>query len=427
MIESSRYEALSRLLAGELSEAEETALRRRIDGDPELAQAWELMQQLGSSVSQLEESPAPSSLNDAALEAMIAARPPAEARSPAPPSLISRSESGAAPSPLIRRSHWLGWAVAAAAVLALILIPRPDQTLVLMEGNQLVQGHVDVLAGTIPVEVKGTSLISVEPPPGHQRATGQEVSMNYRTLLAGATAGALVTVAVYEGSARLGMDDADAMVLQAGQNASVTRQSDGSIDAEILPVADQSPHKEELGNTGRRYHLPSATSPPFPSELESETDEAGAGTDTGSELVAEQGQQEPQLFPLNKEGINDAVRERLGEIRDCYNAWLEADPELAGKVVVKFHVRGDDQGYGEVYEALTHEGTDTDNDFFEGCVVNVMSELRFEPPADGGIMIVSYPFVFSSAPSDEPDPPAPDDGTEFEAEDEYEVKMVNES
>jgi hypothetical protein len=426
MSESSRYEALSRLLAGELGEADEIALRHQIDRDPELAQAWELMQQLGSSVSQLEESPAPSSLDDAALEAMIAAGQSAETRSPAPRRPISRSTPA-------RHSRWLGWAVAAAAILALFLIPRPDQTLVLVEGQQLVQGHVDVLAGTIPVRVKGTSLISVEPPPEHQRATGQEVSMNYRTLLAGATAGALVTVSVYEGSARLGIDDADAMVLHAGQSASMTRQGDGSIDAEILPMADPSSQadssKKDPGNRGSRYHSPTAGVAPFPSELAAETDEATDATEPDAEFGAEEGEQEPELFPLSKEGINDAIRERLGEIRDCYQAWLEVDPELAGKVVVKFHVRENDEGYGEVYEALTQEGTDTNNDFFEGCVVNVMSELRFEPPADGGMMTVSYPFMFKSDASDEPsepEPPAPSDGDESGTEDDYEVLIETE-
>jgi hypothetical protein len=40
--------------------------------------------------------------------------------------------------------------------------------------------------------------------------------------------------------------------------------------------------------------------------------------------------------------------------------------------------------------------------FIEGCVMNVMASLRFDPP-EGGKLVVSYPFIFASEPPPEPE------------------------
>ena len=42
------------------------------------------------------------------------------------------------------------------------------------------------------------------------------------------------------------------------------------------------------------------------------------------------------------------------------------------------------------------EGTSTGNTLFEGCVMNVMSDMEFQPPPGGGSVEVDYPFVFRS-------------------------------
>lgn len=102
-----------------------------------------------------------------------------------------------------------------------------------------------------------------------------------------------------------------------------------------------------------------------------------------------------ELLPVDEEGIDVAVFPRLRDIRECYQAWLEAQPDLEGRIVVRFVVAGRG-GVGVVNRISIVEGTTTGNTLFEGCVMNVMSDLRFEPPPAGGTVEVDYPFVFRS-------------------------------
>ena len=66
----------------------------------------------------------------------------------------------------------------------------------------------------------------------------------------------------------------------------------------------------------------------------------------------------------------------------------------------KTFVDGAVNGAGAVTEVgLSGQTTET-NLMFEGCVLNVMSGLTFEAPADGEDVLVNYPFVFRSEPDD---------------------------
>jgi len=98
-------------------------------------------------------------------------------------------------------------------------------------------------------------------------------------------------------------------------------------------------------------------------------------------------------WPADADGINGAIGESLGGIRECYQQWLQLDPELAGEVVVAFVIeaRGD---RGAVTETEVIEATTSKNTFFEGCLLNVMSDLQFEVPDEP--TTVHYPFLFSS-------------------------------
>ena len=119
---------------------------------------------------------------------------------------------------------------------------------------------------------------------------------------------------------------------------------------------------------------------PFPDE-----DEEQAMRDTEAELEAS------DPWPADYDGINGAIGEVLGDIRECYQEWLNLVPDLEGKVVVRFVIEGQDET-GVVTEAEVVEATTAENTFFEGCLLNVMSDLQFEDP--DGQMTVNYPFVF---------------------------------
>lgn len=192
-VEHDPYEALSHLLAGDLSSEEEAALRARMAEQPELAAAWERLRDLPSDLAALPD-PSP------------------------PPALNARVLGGGGASARPARGSFVIVALAAAAVaaLALFLLRAPGvPRLVLVEGEQWVDGQALVLAAGVPVRVDGRARIVVEPEGGSARVRGQEVeSMDWKYAAAAAT-GAMITVAVYEGSALVGGDGGE--TVEAGE------------------------------------------------------------------------------------------------------------------------------------------------------------------------------------------------------------------
>lgn len=189
-------ERLSMLLSGELSPVEEAELRAEIAANPDLAAQWRLMRGLPDALGDLAE-PVPPALDAAVL---------------------------APKSPKTRPSA--GWAVAALAVAALLFFAlrppeRPD--LVLLEGTELVSGDLRLMAADVPIALDGTARISVEPRAGALRESGAEENMKNiiidKKSAVAAAVGAVVTVAVLEGTARIG--DADAVEVSAGQEHTV--------------------------------------------------------------------------------------------------------------------------------------------------------------------------------------------------------------
>lgn len=206
---------LSRLLSGELPEAEAEALRARIATDPELAARWATL---------------------VALPDRLAALP--EELPGAPP--LARAPS---------RRRWLPVALVAAAAAALLVVvsPGPPAALVLLDGAQLVDGHAAVLAGDVRVEVDGRARVVVEPGAGSVRGRGAEYLAMDRTHLLAALAGAAVTVTVYEGVARVTPAEAAPIELAAGETRTVgvggaggrapeRLAGSGATDAETSPT-----------------------------------------------------------------------------------------------------------------------------------------------------------------------------------------------
>jgi hypothetical protein len=122
-----------------------------------------------------------------------------------------------------------------------------------------------------------------------------------------------------------------------------------------------------------------------------EDEEAARAARVAAALAADEG----HLWTTDAEGIQSAVFESLDGIRECYEGWLELQPDLEGEIVVRFVITEDDEG-GSVSGAEVVDGTLPEHTFFDGCVLNVMSAMRFEAPADGGEVVVNYPFAFSS-------------------------------
>lgn len=98
------------------------------------------------------------------------------------------------------------------------------------------------------------------------------------------------------------------------------------------------------------------------------------------------------LGSLDKTVIQRVIQRHLNQIRYCYQRELTKNPDLAGRVVIKFVVAAD----GTVSSATVKESTMGDS-ATEACITGRFMRMTFPAPAGGGIVIVSYPFVFQSA------------------------------
>ncbi|MCO4745464.1 MAG: hypothetical protein KC912_11800 [Proteobacteria bacterium] len=164
-------EQLSRLLSNDLDPEQAEALRARIREDDTVAAAWVEAQAVASDLDGLTLPELPADLVDA----VLADDAPAAERS--------------------RRGWWLGAAgtLAAAAALLVALTPSPAR-IELGPGSHLIEGHALVVVGDSTATVDGRARFELVP------GTPEE---HMKPALIGAAAGALLTVSVYEGTARL--------------------------------------------------------------------------------------------------------------------------------------------------------------------------------------------------------------------------------
>jgi RNA polymerase sigma factor (sigma-70 family) len=104
----------------------------------------------------------------------------------------------------------------------------------------------------------------------------------------------------------------------------------------------------------------------------------------------------------DKEYIRGAVREILPLITECYEAGLERNPKLDGKILVAFTIEGEPDVGGLVGESQidASESTLADATVRE-CIQETMYALKIDPPSNGGSVHVRYPFTFSTQPPPE--------------------------
>ncbi len=95
---------------------------------------------------------------------------------------------------------------------------------------------------------------------------------------------------------------------------------------------------------------------------------------------------------LSKEVIRRVIRRHINQIRFCYERELTKTPALAGRVSIRFII--------SKTGAVTSAGVATStikSAPVEQCVSKVVQRLKFPSPAGGGVVIVTYPFMFSTA------------------------------
>ena len=93
---------------------------------------------------------------------------------------------------------------------------------------------------------------------------------------------------------------------------------------------------------------------------------------------------------LDKSLIDAVIKRNINQIRYCYQRELTKNPTLGGKITVKFVISKD----GSVSTATTKAST-MGSPAVEGCINGRFMRFQFPEPKDGGIVNVSYPFIFS--------------------------------
>lgn len=92
---------------------------------------------------------------------------------------------------------------------------------------------------------------------------------------------------------------------------------------------------------------------------------------------------------LDRSIIERVIRQHRREIRACYEAELQRDPDLEGRIVVSFVI----DPSGGVARASIGSST-MNNGGVESCITTRVRRWRFPEPRGGGIVRVNYPFSF---------------------------------
>ncbi len=88
--------------------------------------------------------------------------------------------------------------------------------------------------------------------------------------------------------------------------------------------------------------------------------------------------------------VRDTIRKDLPKIHRCYESALRYEPELAGKVKVRFAVLR--KGYVKTVKVV--ENT-TGHMGVERCVARVVKSIRFPSRRSGKPVSFTFPFVFA--------------------------------
>ncbi|MBN2799037.1 MAG: AgmX/PglI C-terminal domain-containing protein [Deltaproteobacteria bacterium] len=96
------------------------------------------------------------------------------------------------------------------------------------------------------------------------------------------------------------------------------------------------------------------------------------------------------LGALDRSLIDEVIKRHMNQIRYCYQRELTKNHNLQGKVVIKFVIAKD----GSVSSASVKQST-IDSSAVDSCVASRFMHMQFPQPIGGGIVIVSYPFLFA--------------------------------
>ena len=112
---------------------------------------------------------------------------------------------------------------------------------------------------------------------------------------------------------------------------------------------------------------------------------------SGAQMASGDTSNQPQKRgPLEGKVITRVMTSHKNEFSACYDKVVRKNPSLAGRVVLRFTIRGD----GSVRNVKVRE-TSLNHAGVENCIVRVGKKLRFPGESGRDVTKVWYPFVFS--------------------------------
>jgi hypothetical protein len=85
------------------------------------------------------------------------------------------------------------------------------------------------------------------------------------------------------------------------------------------------------------------------------------------------------------------IKSRIGAVKACYESGLKRNPNIGGKIVLRFEV----SAVGKVTSAEIENDTMKDDEV-AGCIKSRVMTWRLPAPS-GGTAAFSYPFVFQAS------------------------------
>jgi TonB family protein len=99
---------------------------------------------------------------------------------------------------------------------------------------------------------------------------------------------------------------------------------------------------------------------------------------------------------LSKDVIAKVIKRHQNEIKFCFEQELQKNPELSGKVAVAFTI----DPAGAVADANVAETTLANNNA-ENCMLARIRRWKFPEPQGGGVVSVTFPWIFKPAGAEE--------------------------
>ncbi len=126
----------------------------------------------------------------------------------------------------------------------------------------------------------------------------------------------------------------------------------------------------------------------------------GGGVGTGSVKIGHRGKARVRIRKgrtriiggLSQEVVGRYIKRYWAQFKFCYERELSKNPNLYGKITSTFTIAGN----GRVTEAQVMKST-MNNATVEQCILRVIRRIRFPTPKGGGEVIVTYPFMFTTA------------------------------